>query len=120
MREWLAKRLVRWADKLFNELLNNPLRSNITWYFKKKTIKALYHVAINISSRLKRLIKGMKKIKLEDVEASDSVERAWQGTNHIVKNKTKCKEVKTDVPSTAVQQVELIIEHHKKEYLVYS
>ena len=71
-------------------------------------------------NRLKRLIKGMKKIKLVDEEVSDSVGRAWHVTNHIVKNKTKCKEVKTDVPSTAVQQVELIIEHHKKEYLVYS
>lgn len=71
-------------------------------------------------SRQKRLIKGMKKIKLEDEETSNLVERAWQDIIHVVKNKTKCKEVKTDVPSTAVQQVELIIEHHKKEYLVYS
>ena len=103
MREWLSKRLVRRTDKLFNELLNNPLRSNITWYFKKKTIKALYHVAINISSRLKRLIKGMKKIKLVDEEVSDSVGRAWHVTNHIVKNKTKYKEIKIDVPLTAPQ-----------------
>ena len=52
----------------------------------------------------------MKKIKLVDEEVSDSVGRAWQDTNHIVKNKTKCKEVKIDSSLTAPQQVEPIIE----------
>ena len=52
----------------------------------------------------------MKKIKLEDEETSDSVERAWQDNNCIVKNKTKCKEVKIDSSLTAPQQVEPIIE----------
>jgi hypothetical protein len=71
-------------------------------------------------SRQKRLIKGMKKIKLEDEETSNLVERAWQDIIHVVKNKTKCKEVKVDIPLTALQQVEPITEHHKKKYLVYS
>ena len=62
----------------------------------------------------------MKTIKLEDKESSDPVERAWQDNNCIVKNKTKCKEVKNDIPLTALQQVEPITEHHKKKYLVYS
>lgn len=39
----------------------------------------------------------MKKIKLEDEETSDSAERAWQDINRI-KYKTKCKEIKIDVP----------------------
>jgi hypothetical protein len=52
----------------------------------------------------------MKTIKLEDKESSDPVERAWQDNNCIVKNKTKCKEVKNDIPLTAPQQVEPIIE----------
>lgn len=52
----------------------------------------------------------MKKIKLEDEEASASVERTWQDTNCIVKTKTKFKEVKIDIPLAAPQQVEPTIE----------
>ena len=52
----------------------------------------------------------MKTIKLEDKESSDPVERAWQDTIWIVKNNAKCKEVKIDMPLTALQQVQSIIE----------
>jgi hypothetical protein len=45
----LAKRLVRRTDKLFNELLNDLPGGNIAWYFKKKAVKALYHVAYKLT-----------------------------------------------------------------------
>jgi hypothetical protein len=40
-----GKRLMRRVHKLFNKLLKNPPESNVAWYFKMKTVKALYHVA---------------------------------------------------------------------------
>ena len=52
----------------------------------------------------------MKRIKVEDKVTSDSVERAWQDANHLGKNKTKCKEVKSDILVTVRQQVEPVIE----------
>ena len=45
------------------------------------------------------------------------MERTWHDTTHIAKNKSKCKEVKIDVPPIAPEQVEPIIEKASQKEL---
>lgn len=62
----------------------------------------------------------LKKIKIENEETSDLVERACQYTNHIIKKKTKCEKVKVDILLTTPQQAEPIMkEQHKMKSSVY-
>lgn len=68
-------------------------------------------------SRMKNTHQGYEKDKLEDEETSDSVERGWQDINCNVKNKTKYKEVKIDIPLAVPQQVEPVIERASQKKL---